>query len=143
MKRWRQSPHPQNKQIKKQTKPQTNELKTNGIVKVGYYVLSALETQKVDLTNYVKNTDYASSSKAGVIKMGNVSTGLRVLNGQIYVYGASETEINSRTTDRPITPKSLVYAVQSVVGAHITLTQDEYDALEMKNENAYYFIVEE
>ena len=29
-----------------------NELKTNGFVKVGYYNLSALETQKVDLSNY-------------------------------------------------------------------------------------------
>ena len=35
---------------------------------VGYYILSALETQKVDLTNYIKNTDVATSTKAGVIK---------------------------------------------------------------------------
>lgn len=38
-----------------------NEIFTNGSVQVGYYVLSALETQKVDLTDYVKNTDYAGS----------------------------------------------------------------------------------
>ena len=35
---------------------------------VGYYILSALETQKVDLANYIKNTDVATSTKAGVIK---------------------------------------------------------------------------
>lgn len=49
----------------------TNELEANGYVKVGYYKLSALETQKVDLTNYVQFTNYASSSKAGVIKSAN------------------------------------------------------------------------
>lgn len=32
----------------------TNALKTNGYVQVGYYKLSALETQKVDLTEYMK-----------------------------------------------------------------------------------------
>ena len=47
----------------------TTELATNGYVQVGYYRLSALETQKVDLTNYVTNTDYAGSSKAGVVKV--------------------------------------------------------------------------
>lgn len=31
-----------------------NELKTNGSVQVGYYKLSALETQKVDLNDYIK-----------------------------------------------------------------------------------------
>ena len=60
-----------------------NDLQTNGYIQVGYYKLSALETQKVDLTNYVTNTDYASSSKGGVFKINNgigVST-----NGYIYV----------------------------------------------------------
>lgn len=49
----------------------TNALAINGYVQVGYYRLSALETQKVDLTNYVTNTDYASSSTGGVIKTSN------------------------------------------------------------------------
>ena len=35
----------------------TTELSTNGYVQVGYYKLSALETQKVDLTNYEQNTN--------------------------------------------------------------------------------------
>lgn len=34
-----------------------NELAQNGSVRVGYYVLSALETQKVDLTDYAKTED--------------------------------------------------------------------------------------
>lgn len=40
----------------------------NNLIQVGYYVLSALETQKVDLDEYVKNTDYTAEGKAGVIK---------------------------------------------------------------------------
>ena len=39
----------------------TNELKENGTIQVGYYVLSALETQKVDLRDYVNA--YISESK--------------------------------------------------------------------------------
>ena len=44
-----------------------NQLTTNGSVQVGYYKLSALEIQKVDLTEYVKNTDYGANGKAGVV----------------------------------------------------------------------------
>lgn len=44
-------------------------LETDGYVQIGYYRLSALETQKVDLTNYVENTDYATQTTGGVAKM--------------------------------------------------------------------------
>lgn len=50
---------------------------TNGYVQVGYYKLSALETQKVDLTNYVTNTDYASNTTGGVVKT-NINYGTSV-----------------------------------------------------------------
>ena len=46
-----------------------NDLATNGYVQVGYYKLSALETQKVDLTTYVEFTDYATQNTAGVVKV--------------------------------------------------------------------------
>lgn len=47
-------------------------LKTGG-VQVGHYVFSALETQKVDLLNYVKNTDYATSTRGrGYKKFNNI-----------------------------------------------------------------------
>lgn len=45
----------------------TTELNTNGYVQVGYYKLSALETQKVDLTNYVTFNDFATSTTPGVV----------------------------------------------------------------------------
>ena len=46
----------------------TAALATDGYVQVGYYKLSALETQKVDLTNYVTTTDYATNATGGVVK---------------------------------------------------------------------------
>ena len=46
----------------------TTELNTNGYVQVGYYKLSALETQKVNLTNYVTFNDFATGTTAGVVK---------------------------------------------------------------------------
>ena len=55
----------------------TAALATNGYVQVGYYKLSALETQKVDLTNYVTNTDYASNNTGGVVKT-NINYGTSV-----------------------------------------------------------------
>lgn len=55
----------------------TAALATNGYVQVGYYKLSALETQKVDLTDYVTNTDYASNATGGVVKT-NINYGTSV-----------------------------------------------------------------
>lgn len=55
----------------------TTAMATNGYVQVGYYKLSALETQKVDLTNYVTNTDYATNAVGGVVKT-NINYGTSV-----------------------------------------------------------------
>lgn len=124
----------------------TNELKTNGTVKVGFYVLSALETQKVDLTDYIKNTDYVTNNKAGIVRTLS-GYGVIVINpstGLIGIQPAAENDIDEKTNNyKPIVPSKLEYAVKSVVGGHTTLTQAEYDALETKDENTYYYIVEE
>lgn len=74
-----------------------NEIFTNGSVQVGYYVLSALETQKVDLTNYVKNTDMASWGTAGVIKLGDAMT---ISNGKLYFFTPSDADFKKST--RPV-----------------------------------------
>lgn len=71
-----------------------NEIKTNGSVQVGYYVLSALETQKVDLTEYVKNTDYASKEKTGVFKLGDNMT---LSNGKLYFFVPTENDFKKAT----------------------------------------------
>lgn len=120
-------------------------LATNGYVQVGYYKLSALETQKVDLTDYVKNTDYATSNKGGVIKA-SPTYGLSISSssGQLFISKATNTEINEKTNNyKPIVPANLDYAVSNIVGHHVTLTQAQYDALETKVSDTYYYIVEE
>lgn len=95
----------------------TNELKTNGIIKVGYYILSALETQKVDLTEYVKNTDYITNSKAGIPRVLS-GYGVIVVNpatGLIGIQPATQDDITQKTNKyKPIVPDTLDYAVGSV-----------------------------
>ena len=68
-----------------------------------------------DLVNYVKFTDYATPSKAGVVKY-NVAFGIGVNSeGYVYAVAANKNEIDLRTTSRkPIVPSNLDYAVRSV-----------------------------
>ena len=74
----------------------TTALATNGYVQVGYYKLSALETQKVDLTNYVTNTDYATSNKGGVFKVQS-NYGVDINNG--FLKGLEKTYANYSIAD--------------------------------------------
>ena len=74
----------------------TTALSTNGYVQVGYYKLSALETQKVDLTNYVKDTDYATSNKGGVFKVQS-NYGVDLNNG--FLRGIEKTYTNYNSVD--------------------------------------------
>ena len=91
-----------------------NALATNGYVQVGYYKLSALETQKVDLTNYVQFNNYANDTKAGVVKTAN---GFSVGNdGTPYVFSRTYSQyqndgnglfIGKLTLENVITGKNL------------------------------------
>ena len=102
----------------------TNALATNGYVQVGYYKLSALETQKVDLTNYVTNTDYANTSKAGVIKSSstyatNVASG--VLQSATNTYsdytsGNNNMFISKGTLENVLTGKGFITSHQDITG---------------------------
>lgn len=67
-----------------------------------------------DLSSYVKNTDYASTSKAGIIRIG---AGFKIVNGTtIYPLMATNTDIDARTNEyEPIVPANLDYAVRSVI----------------------------
>ena len=51
---------------------------------------------EVDLTDYVKNTDYATSSKGGVIKY-NANYGINVVNG--FLVSVTKTYANYQTSD--------------------------------------------
>ena len=74
-----------------------------------------LETQKVDLTEYVKNTDYATADKAGVVKVvKNSEYGVKIYdNNVIGIAAATQKDIQNKVAqNRPITPHRLEYAVE-------------------------------
>lgn len=66
---------------------------------------------EVDLTDYVKNTDYADNSKFGVVKTNN-NYGIQTENGVLYIRRATEPEIKTRHQWAPITPNNLDLALK-------------------------------
>ena len=82
----------------------------------------------------VKKTDYASATKAGVVKIDSgKSYGLLIdsTTGLVSIHGAAETVISAKqSTTRPITPKYLDYAVKAALSdCQITWTEDEKNAV--------------
>lgn len=79
---------------------------------------------KINLDEYVKNTDYATSNKAGVMKVG---TGLVEMgDGVVQLYPALENDINGKTVIKAITPQFLDYAVKvGMTTNKETLTEEE------------------
>lgn len=76
-----------------------NELESKGYVRIGYYDLSPLETQKVEMTDYVKKTDYASTKTAGIIKV-NTGGGTQWLTGgELYFNGTQSKDYNNATNN--------------------------------------------
>lgn len=120
-----------------------NALMSDAGFHVGYYILGPLETQKVDLTDYVKNTDYATSSKGGTIKVySNYGTSI-ISNG---IMGCT-----TKTYDAYKILSNYLFiskgTLENVLKERfVTLTQTEYDALLKAgsiNEETEYNIVEE
>lgn len=71
-------------------------------------------SSEVDLTDYVKNTDYATQDKGGVVKVYS-GNGVSVFNGQLGLVPATNAQIDGRKAESvPITPRNLEYAVKSV-----------------------------
>ena len=70
---------------------------------------------EIDLTLYVKNTDYATNTTAGTVKVSE-SHGVEMSEGGfLRVKKASPTDIDDKTDScRPIVPSNLEYAVKSV-----------------------------
>jgi hypothetical protein len=106
------------------------DLNTNGSVQVGYFKLSALETQKVTLNEYVKFTDVASTSKAGIAKINAYngiidSGGLSISAANKYCFdsrspfnldGANDiSKFPSQTNSKPIVVNTIDYAVKRVL----------------------------
>ena len=102
---------------------------------------------QVDLTDYVKNTDYASSSKGGVIKatldfgLYNDSQGLRgyTKNYTEYLNGGNGQIIGKGTLENVITGKGLVsntdYATSSIGGV---VRVQNANGLSVSNEGFLY-----
>lgn len=124
-----------------------NDLQTNGYIQAGYYKLSMLETQKVDLTNYVTNTDYASSNTGGVIKIsgsrGTSVTSSGFLGGYTRTYGQYNEDVEALmvskgTLENVITGKGLVsntdYATAEKGG---TIRTSNASGLGISNGNLY------
>lgn len=122
---------------------------TNGYVQIGYYRISELETQQVDLTEYVKNTDYATTAKAGAIKANdlyafdvsgtNGDARVRVKTYQQYGSLDSRAFICKGTLENVVTGKGLVSGED--VTKITKITQDEYDDLTTKDVNTFYVII--
>lgn len=119
------------------------DLAEDGVVQVGYYVLSALETQKVDLTEYVKNTDLVSEDKAGLVRIQKgLAHGLTYLaDGRIMIKPASNTEIDNRNPKNAernaITTQNLDYAVKKALsdckltGDYVWTDEEKASTLEL------------
>jgi hypothetical protein len=69
----------------------------------------------VDMTDYIKKTDYASSDNPGVVKV-DTFQGTLMVGKFLSVYGATTNDINNKDQQyRPITPKMLDYAVKQAL----------------------------
>lgn len=67
--------------------------------------------QGIDLTEYVKNSNYADNSNFGVVKT-NYNYGIQTENGVLYINRASAAQIISRHQWAPITPKNFDLALK-------------------------------
>lgn len=74
------------------------------------------KTIEVDLSEYVKNTDYAESTKPGIVKAVYTHGLSMTSDGLLHISRAGENEINQKTSQfRPIVPFILDYAVMKAL----------------------------
>ena len=84
--------------------------------------------KNIKITDYVKNTDYATVDKAGVVK-GSSTYGIGVNSetGIAFIGKASESDISKKSSNyKPIVPTNLDYAVKVGIATNtIELTDEE------------------
>lgn len=81
----------------------------------------------VDLTDYVKNTDYATSSKPGIIKV-DLATGINAdSTGKVYISKATDSLVTAKTNNyRPLVPSNIDLVVKTGITTNtIELTDEE------------------
>lgn len=95
------------------------------ILKDSEYFWEKIGDTKIDLTDYVKNTDYATTSKGGVVIVNN-ENGVGISeNGVLQVVPATAAEIDDKTQGRkPIVPNTLDYAIEKGLGANSLIWTD-------------------
>lgn len=98
-------------------------------------------TTAVDLTDYVKKTDYATSTKAGLVRP-NVGYGMYMSGEYPYAATKSLADYNSASAGLFV-GKATLDNVLTQYAKTVSLTQAEYDALETKDANTLYLIEEE
>ena len=100
-----------------------------------------LGTTAVDLTDYVKNTDYATSTEGGVVKVdigyGALLTGSGVLVSQTFAVNKYETIPKSSFISKGTLDNVLTLYPKTVL-----TTEADYEALETKDANTLYLIEE-
>lgn len=103
------------------------------ILKDSEYFWEKIGDTKIDLTDYVKNTDYANTSKGGVVIVNNDNgVGIRE-NGVLQVVPATTAEIDAKTQGyKPIVPNTLDYAIEKGLGAN-SLTWTDTEKLNARN----------
>lgn len=91
-----------------------------------------METTKVDLTDYVKNTDYGSHEKAGIYKLLSGSGIWKNSDNALYISSATNADIDSKKSNyKPIVPLTLDYAIKVGLTTNTeTLTEEEKTAIQ-------------
>lgn len=98
--------------------------------------LGGIQVQ-VDLTDYVKNTDYASSSKGGVVKVNEAQYGIAINTNTGYIFARSENYsdylskgnsyvIGKGTLENVIAGKALETANNKVISISSSSTDTQY-----------------
>ena len=93
---------------------------TNGRVQIGNFILAPLETGKVNIEGFVKDTDYASEARAGIVKILQ-NSGLNVDEGVLSVLFAKDYEIDSRNSGVSLTPANIGHAIKRVLTGYKTV----------------------
>lgn len=95
---------------------------------------------QIDLSDYVKNTDYATTTKGGTIKV-DPSYGTRVDNGFLRAGERTYVQYTSGSGNMLIGKSTLenVFAGKKVVST-VVLSQVEYDALTEYADNTEYLV---
>lgn len=103
------------------------ELLQTGTVQVGFFKIAALETQKIDATEFVKFTDYATENKAGVVKTAlYLGIGMRK-DGYLFLNTAGKEAIQAKISSvLPLVPRFVDTIVKVGVTTNTeTLTEEE------------------